>query len=104
MHSPTKGDFGMAKNYKAITLTSIAVKIYNALLRNSIELKIENIFRKNQNGFRRNRSLISENLTIRRILGLRTKSLDAIILFADYSKVFRSIHRGKMVQILLANI
>ena len=32
-------------------------KIYNALLRNHIEPKIEKILKKNQNGFRRNRSM-----------------------------------------------
>ena len=41
------GDLGLAKNNQGITLTSIATKIYNALLRNSIEPKIENILRKN---------------------------------------------------------
>ena len=57
---PKKGDLGLAKNYRGITLTSIAAKIYNALLRNHIEPKIDNILRKNQNGFRRNRSTTSQ--------------------------------------------
>ena len=39
---PKKGDLGLAKNYRGITLTSIAAKIYNALLRNRIEPKIDN--------------------------------------------------------------
>ena len=57
----TKGCIlGLAKNYRSITLTSIAAKIYNALLRNRIEPKIENILRKNQNGFQRNRSTKSQ--------------------------------------------
>ena len=69
-----KGDLGLAKNYRGITLTSIAAKIYNALQRNRIEPKIDNILRKNQNGIRRNRSTTSQILTIRRILeGVRTK-------------------------------
>ena len=59
---PKKGDLGLAKNYRGITLTSIAAKIYNALLRNRIEPKIDNILRKNQNGFRRNRSTTSQIL------------------------------------------
>ena len=71
---PKKGDFRLAKNYRGITLTSIAAKIYNALLQNRIEPKIDNILRKNQNGFRRNTSTTSEILTIRRILeGVRAK-------------------------------
>ena len=53
-HFPKKGDLGLAKNYRGITLTSIMAKIYNALLCNRIEPKIEKILRKNQNGFWRN--------------------------------------------------
>ena len=81
---PKKGDLRLAKNYRGITLTSIAAKIYNALLRNRIEPKIDNILRKNQNGFRRNRSTTSQILTIRRILnGVRAKKLQATLLFVD---------------------
>ena len=46
---PKNGDLGLANIYRGITLTSIAAKIYNALLRNRIEPKIDNILRKNQN-------------------------------------------------------
>ena len=70
-------------------------KIYNALL----ELKID-ILRKNQNGFRRNRSTTSQILSIRRILeGILAKNLQVTILFVDFTKAFDSIHRGRMEQI-----
>ena len=100
---PKKGDHGLAKNYRGITLTSIAAEIYNALLLNRMEPKIDNILRKNQNGFRRNRSTTSQILTIRRILeGVRAKNQQVTILFVDFTNAFDSIHRGKMEQILLA--
>ena len=100
---PKKGDLGLAKNYRGITLTSIAAKIYNALLRNRIVPQIDKILWKNQNGFRRNRSTTSQILTIRRILeGVRAKNLQATLLFVDFTKAFDSIHREKMEQILLA--
>ena len=100
---PKKGDLGLVKNYRGITLTSIEAKIYNALLRNRIEPKIDTILRKNQNGFRRNRSMTSQILTIGRILEcIRTKNLQATLLFVDFTKTFDYIHRGKMEQILLA--
>ena len=99
---PKKGDLGLAKNYRGITLTYIAAKIYNALLRNHIEPKIDNILRKNQNGFWRNRSTTSQILTIHRILeGVHSKNLQATILFVDFTKAFDSIHWVKMEQILL---
>ena len=98
-----KGDLGLVKNYRGITLTSIAAKIYNALLHNRIKPKIDNILRKNQNGFRRNSSMSSQILTIRKMLeGVRAKNQQATILFVDFTKAFDSIHRGKMEQILLA--
>ena len=98
-----KGDLGLVQNYWGITLTSIAAKIYNEQLRNRIEPKIDNILRKNQNGFRRNRPTTSQILTIRRIFeGVRAKNLQATLLFVDFTKAVVSIHRGKMEQILLA--
>ena len=101
---PKKGDLGLAKNYRGIIPTSIAAKIYITLLRNRIEPKVENILRKNQNGFRRNRFTTPLILTLRRILeGVGAKHLDATIFFVDFTKTFDSIHRGKMEQILLAN-
>ena len=99
---PKKGNLELAKNYRGITLTSIAAKIYSALPRNRIEPKIDILWKK-QNGFRRNRSMISQILTIRRILeGVRAKNLQATLIFVDFTKAFDSIHRGKMEQILLA--
>ena len=97
---PKKGDLRLAKNYWGITLTSIAAKIYNALLWNRIEPKINNILKKNQNGFRRNRSTTSQILTI--LEGVPAKILQATLLFVDFTKAFDFIQRGKIEQILLA--
>ena len=89
---PEKGDLGLAKNYRGITLTTTAAKIFNALLCNRIEPKIDIILRRNQIGFRRNRSTTSQILAIRRILeDVRAKNLEATILFIDFAKAF---HRG----------
>ena len=99
---PKKGNNGLAKNYWGITLTSIAAKIDNAVLRNHIEPKTENILGKNQNGFWRYRSTTLQILTIHRILeGVCAKNLEATILFVNFTKAFDSIHWGKMEQILL---
>ena len=83
---PKNGNLRLAKNYRGITLTSIATKIYNALLHNRIEPKIKKILRKNQNGFRSNISTTSLILTIHRILkSVHAKNLEATILFVDFA-------------------
>ena len=95
---PKTGGLGLDKNYRGITLTSKAAKIYNARLRNRIEPKIDNILWKNQNGFRRNRSTTSQILTIRRILvGVRAKKKkqQATLLFVDFTKAFDFHSQGE---------
>ena len=99
---PKKGDLELAKNYRGITDRSISAKIYNTLLRNRIEPKIENILRKNQNSFRRNKST-SQILTIRQIIeSVQAKNVEITISFVNFTKAFDPIDSGKMEQILLA--
>ena len=77
-------------------------QIYNLMLLNRIRPEIDPILRKNQNGFRTNRSTTEQILTIRRILeGVKSKNLPLTILFIDFSKAFDTINRKKMKEILI---
>ena len=66
MPFPKRGDLGKTSNYRGITLFFTAAKIYNALLLNRIQPEMEKILRRNQNGFRKGRSIIGQILTARR--------------------------------------
>ena len=63
---PKRGDLGKTSNYRGITLFFIAAKIYSALLLNRIQPEMGKILRRNQNGFRKGRSIIGQILTARR--------------------------------------
>ena len=101
--SPKKSDLRLATNYRGISLTSNAAKIYNKLLLHRIRPVLENILRDNQNGFREKRSTAAQIFTLRRITeGVKRKQIPAVIIFVDFSKAFDSIDRSKMEQILEA--
>ena len=98
-----KGDLTYTNNYRGITLTCIAAKIYNLMLLNRIRPEVDKILRKNQHGFRTNRSTTGQIFTVIRIIeGVNEKNLTATLLFIDFSKAFDSIHQGKMAEILKA--
>ena len=100
---PKKGDLGLVKNYRGITLTSIAAKIYYGLLTKLHRTQNWQHSYEEPKVFQRNRSTTSQILTICRILeGVRARNLQATILFIDFTKAFDSIHWGKVEQILLA--
>jgi hypothetical protein len=48
---PKKGDLGLASNYRGITLSFIAAKIYNSMLLSRIQPEVDKVLLKNQNGF-----------------------------------------------------
>lgn len=98
---PKKGDLTLASNYRGITLMPIAAKIYNKMILRRIVPVLDPLLRKNQNGFRKGRSTLSQILAIRRILEeMRKLNKNAFICFVDFKKAFDSISREKMFEIL----
>ena len=95
---PKKGDLSLATNYRGISLMSIAAKIYNKLILNRLIPFVEPILRKNQNGFRRGRSTLSQILCLRRLIEESNASkLDLALVFVDFSKAFDKVSRYRLL-------
>ena len=103
MTIPRKGDLGIPKNYRGISVTRIAVKIYNRMLLHRIQSPIENILRHNQIGFRTGRSTVGHIIALRLLIEcIKAKNLTVVLSFIDFRQAFHSIHRKKMLNILRA--
>ena len=63
-----KGDLYLATNYRGISLTPNAAKIYSKLLLHRIRPVLENILCDIQNGFREKRSTTAQIFTLRHII------------------------------------
>ena len=58
------GDLGITKNYRGIIHTAIVAMVYHAQLLSCIQPEVEKILKKNQSCFQRNRSTISQIVTL----------------------------------------
>ena len=76
---------------------AIAAKIYNKMILNRLVPFVGPLLRKNQNGFRRGRTTLSQILCLRRILEeSQATDRDLALVFVDFSKAFDSVDREKM--------
>ena len=98
---PKKGDLSMATNYRGISLMPIAAKVYNRMILNRLVPFVNPLLRKNQNGFRKGRSTLSQILSLRRIIEeSKACNKDLAFVFVDFSKAFDSVDREEMFKIL----
>ena len=61
---PKKGDLTCPSNYRGISLTSLAAKIYNKMILNRLVPFLDPILRKKQNGFRRVKTTKAQVLSL----------------------------------------
>ena len=100
---PKKGDLSHCTNYRGISLSQIASKIYNRLILNRIRPVIDKLLCPSQNGFRLGIFISSHLLALRKIIKeLRNHKKEAVITFIDFKKAFDSIDMSKMLKILVA--
>ena len=88
-------------NYRGISLLSITAKIYNKILFNRIRDHVGPIFRRNQAGFRPDRSCAQQIHILKGIMeGFQDYQLPLTVTFIDFKKAFDSIDRKVMFAVL----
>ena len=61
---PEKANLSLSQNYREISLTSAAAKIYNQMILSHIRPHIHPLLQRNQNGFHQGRSTVSQIFTL----------------------------------------
>lgn len=73
--------------------------MFNRMILNRLKPAIAPLLRNNQNGFREDRSTMSQFLARKRIIEeVKLNNLSAVITFIDFKKALDSIHRVKIVK------
>ena len=98
---PKKGDLRECTNWRGITLLPVISKIFGRVLISRIKKGVDNILRKEQAGFRENRSTTDQIFTLRNILE-QVNEWNAILYthFIDFEKAFDSVHRESLWNIM----
>ena len=94
---PKKGDLSLCNNWRGITLLSIPSKILTRIILNRIKDIVDNKLRKEQAGFRKERSCIDMINTLRIVVEQSTEYQTPLYLsFVDFEKAFDSLRRDTM--------
>ena len=97
---PKKASKSM-KDFRGISLMSVAGKVYNKMLLNRIYKPIDNVLRPFQAGFRKGRNCLEQIHILRRLFeAYHQRQLPVIATFVDFSKVFDSVDRNALWKIL----
>ena len=82
---PKKGDLSQCKNWQGITLLAVISKIFNKNILERIKYSLEMGLRKEQAGFRHNRSCVDQIYTLRVIIEQSVEFQSPLyMLFVDY--------------------
>ena len=102
---PKKSNLRECTNWRGITLFPVISKIFGRVLISRIKKGVDNILRKEQAGFRENRSTIDQIFTLRNI-SEKVNEWNATLYthFIDFEKAFDSIHCESLWNIMSINI
>ena len=100
---PKKEDLCMCNNWRGITLLSVTSKVFSRVILDRISVAIDPLMRKEQAGFRKERSCGDHNIkfTLRQIMEqCQEWNTSVYANFVDFEKAFDSILRHSLWCIL----
>ena len=98
---PKKGNLKNCKNWRGITLLPVISKILGRILIDRIKAGLDHQLRKEQAGYRSNRSTIDQIFILRNIIEQSIEWQSALYInFIDFEKAFDSIHRDSLWSIM----
>ena len=98
---PKKGDLSQCGNWRGITLSPIALKIFSRVLLNRLELVVDGILRDEQAGFRKGRGCNDQIFVVRHLMQQANEmKVPLSLCFVDFEKAFDSISRRTMGKIM----
>ena len=100
---PKKGDLKECKNWRGVTLLPVASKVMGRVIIQRIQNGVDNVLRKEQAGFRKNRSTVDQIFILRNIIE-QVNEWQATLYahFVDFEKAFDSVHREGLWKIMKA--
>ena len=91
---PKKGNLGMCKNWRRITLLSVPSKVFTHILLDRMKGALDEKLREEQAGFRKNKSCTDHIATLRIIIEQSTEWQSLLYInFIDFEKTFESVDR-----------
>ena len=98
---PKKGELSLCTNWRGITLLNVIGKLMSKIILTRIKQQVEKKLRREQAGFRKDRSCIDHIFALRNILEQSMEWNSPLYLgFIDFEKAFDSLHRDTMWKIV----
>lgn len=92
-----KGGRRECKNYRGISLLSLASKVLESIILNRVAPFKDTQFRENQAGFRAGRGCVDQIFSLRQILQLQHEyRKPAVVCFIDFKAAFNSVNRERL--------
>ena len=100
---PKRGDLKECKNWRGVTLLPVASKVMGRVIIERIQNRVDHVLRKEQAGFRKNKSTVDQIFILRNIIEQVNKWQATFYAhFVDFEKAFDSIHREGLWRIMKA--